>query len=126
MNRAPKLCAVCARPITWRKKWERDWENVRFCSDACRRARRSVEQARCGGASIEAEILRRVQDLRPGSTVCPSEIARHISPQDWRGLMPELKNAVRRLAAAGRLRALQGGREVDAATAKGPIRLAGP
>ncbi|MFZ4601460.1 MAG: DUF2256 domain-containing protein [Caulobacterales bacterium] len=31
-----KICAACARPFAWRKKWERDWENVRFCSDRCR------------------------------------------------------------------------------------------
>jgi hypothetical protein len=34
---APKLCVVCERPFTWRKKWERDWEHVKYCSDACRR-----------------------------------------------------------------------------------------
>ncbi|NBX37151.1 MAG: DUF2256 domain-containing protein [Planctomycetes bacterium] len=33
----PKQCACCQRPFTWRKKWARDWENVRYCSDACRR-----------------------------------------------------------------------------------------
>lgn len=32
-----KTCAACGRPFAWRKKWERDWEQVRFCSDACRR-----------------------------------------------------------------------------------------
>ncbi|MDH4451698.1 MAG: DUF2256 domain-containing protein [Verrucomicrobiota bacterium] len=32
-----KICAACGRPFTWRKKWERDWEQVRYCSDACRR-----------------------------------------------------------------------------------------
>jgi hypothetical protein len=32
-----KICAACGRPFAWRKKWERDWDNVRFCSDACRR-----------------------------------------------------------------------------------------
>lgn len=31
-----KLCATCARPFTWRKKWERVWNEVRYCSDACR------------------------------------------------------------------------------------------
>ena len=25
---------------TWRKKWARDWENVRYCSERCRRAAR--------------------------------------------------------------------------------------
>jgi hypothetical protein len=33
----PKTCVSCHRPFTWRKKWERDWEGVRYCSDACRR-----------------------------------------------------------------------------------------
>ncbi len=31
-----KVCAACDRPFAWRKKWERDWANVRYCSDACR------------------------------------------------------------------------------------------
>lgn len=31
-----KPCACCGRPFTWRKKWARDWEQVRYCSDACR------------------------------------------------------------------------------------------
>jgi hypothetical protein len=31
-----KICVACARPMIWRKKWARDWENVRYCSDACR------------------------------------------------------------------------------------------
>nr|WP_245215062.1 DUF2256 domain-containing protein [Pararoseomonas indoligenes] len=39
-----KPCATCGRPFTWRKKWARDWEAVRHCSDACRRARRTEEK----------------------------------------------------------------------------------
>lgn len=31
-----KTCPVCGRPFAWRKKWERDWENVIYCSDKCR------------------------------------------------------------------------------------------
>ena len=31
-----KLCACCGLPFTWRKKWARDWESVKFCSDRCR------------------------------------------------------------------------------------------
>ncbi|MFN7337699.1 MAG: DUF2256 domain-containing protein, partial [bacterium] len=30
-----KLCAACGRPFTWRKKWERDWEHVKYCSKGC-------------------------------------------------------------------------------------------
>jgi hypothetical protein len=36
-NLPTKICAACQRPFTWRKKWERDWDHVRYCSDACRR-----------------------------------------------------------------------------------------
>jgi len=37
-NLPQKICAACGRPFVWRKKWARDWENVRFCSDRCRSA----------------------------------------------------------------------------------------
>ena len=33
-----KLCAACGRPFAWRRKWARDWDQVRFCSDRCRAA----------------------------------------------------------------------------------------
>ncbi|MES2522447.1 MAG: DUF2256 domain-containing protein [Gemmatimonadota bacterium] len=35
-ERASKTCARCGRPFSWRKKWARDWEQVRYCSDRCR------------------------------------------------------------------------------------------
>ncbi|MBM6401148.1 DUF2256 domain-containing protein [Phycicoccus sonneratiae] len=34
-----KVCATCGRPFTWRRKWARDWDEVRYCSEACRRGR---------------------------------------------------------------------------------------
>ncbi|MCC5926884.1 MAG: DUF2256 domain-containing protein [Bacteroidetes bacterium] len=38
-----KLCKSCGRPFTWRKKWERSWEEVRYCSERCRRNRKVNE-----------------------------------------------------------------------------------
>jgi len=38
-NLPQKTCQSCGRPFTWRKKWARDWDQVRFCSDACRAQR---------------------------------------------------------------------------------------
>lgn len=32
-----KICPVCNRPFTWRKKWEQVWEEVKYCSDRCRK-----------------------------------------------------------------------------------------
>ncbi len=31
-----KICVRCGLPFTWRKKWERVWEDVKYCSDRCR------------------------------------------------------------------------------------------
>jgi len=32
-----KVCVVCQRPFSWRKKWEKVWDEVKYCSDKCRR-----------------------------------------------------------------------------------------
>jgi hypothetical protein len=31
-----KPCVVCGRPMTWRKAWAKNWDEVRYCSEACR------------------------------------------------------------------------------------------
>ena len=31
-----KVCASCGLPFVWRRKWARDWEQVKYCSDRCR------------------------------------------------------------------------------------------
>ncbi|MGJ8619451.1 MAG: DUF2256 domain-containing protein [Methylophilaceae bacterium] len=31
-----KICLVCKREFNWRKKWENVWEEVKYCSNACR------------------------------------------------------------------------------------------
>ncbi|MEO9780984.1 MAG: DUF2256 domain-containing protein [Sedimentitalea sp.] len=35
-----KTCSVCCRPFTWRRKWSRNWDEVRYCSERCRRSRK--------------------------------------------------------------------------------------
>jgi hypothetical protein len=39
LERAQKICVVCQKPFTWRKKWSRDWENVLYCSERCKKSR---------------------------------------------------------------------------------------
>lgn len=76
-------------------------------------------------AEIEATILRLVAARGPGRTVCPSEIARALAPDEagWRALMPRVREVAARLRADGRLRVTQQGRDVDPEQAAGPIRL---
>ena len=32
-----KICKACGRPFTWRKKWERCWDEVQYCSEGCKK-----------------------------------------------------------------------------------------
>jgi len=32
-----KICLVCQKTFAWRKKWKKDWEKVKYCSERCRR-----------------------------------------------------------------------------------------
>lgn len=40
-NFPSKVCVVCQRPFTWRKKWERSWDEITTCSKKCNSERRS-------------------------------------------------------------------------------------
>ena len=38
-----KTCEVCKLPFSWRRKWEKNWEQVKYCSERCRRNAKWVE-----------------------------------------------------------------------------------
>ncbi|MDJ0748456.1 MAG: DUF2256 domain-containing protein [Woeseiaceae bacterium] len=38
-NLPTKICAACARPFTWRRKWALNWADVKYCSRRCRSER---------------------------------------------------------------------------------------
>lgn len=37
-----KVCKACGLPFAWRKKWERDWDSVKYCSERCRRSAKAT------------------------------------------------------------------------------------
>jgi hypothetical protein len=113
-----KTCVTCGRTITWRKKWERDWAEVKFCSDRCRRHRPGEQDA-----ALETSVLALLDARARGATICPSEAARAVGGEQWRELMEPARAAARRLVADGRVEITQGGHVVDPSTARGPIRV---
>jgi hypothetical protein len=119
MIRVERICAVCGRSITWRRKWARDWENVKYCSDACRKRGLSHRDRQ-----IEQTIMDLLERRAVDASICPSEAARELADgADWRALMEPVRMAARRLQRAGRIDITQQGRPVDPDTARGPIRL---
>jgi len=113
-----KPCTSCGREITWRKKWARDWDQVKYCSDACRRRRTTTQDT-----ELEAAVLALLAARAHDATICPSEAARQVGGEQWNELMEPARAAARRLVAAGQVEITQGGRVVDPSRAKGPIRV---
>lgn len=113
-----KICRRCGRPFAWRKRWARDWDTVVYCSAACRRGRLGpLDEA------LEAAILDLLGRRAAHATICPSEAARAVRPDDWRPLMERTRQAARRLAHAERIVITQRGKVVDPGRFRGPIRL---
>lgn len=121
MHQPDKNCVVCGRVITWRKKWARDWENVKYCSQACRQRKlQPIDEA------LEHLILDLLRSRSHGASICPSEAARALGARqstDWRSLMEPTRMAARRLVHKNQIQITQRGQVVDPSTAKGPIRL---
>jgi len=40
-----KLCQRCGLPFAWRKKWEKVWAEVKYCSERCRHERKRSPRA---------------------------------------------------------------------------------
>jgi hypothetical protein len=35
-NLPAKICMHCHKKFSWRKKWEKNWNDVKYCSERCR------------------------------------------------------------------------------------------
>jgi hypothetical protein len=77
-------------------------------------------------AAITEEILRQTEGRGAEKSICPSEVARALDPDEasWRRLMGPVRAAAIRLAKEGRVEVLRKGKPVDPeAEIRGVIRL---
>lgn len=74
------------------------------------------------GGPVKTEILRPVARRGAGKSICPSEVARSLSPHGWRDLMPAVREAAAELQDEGLIQVTQGGVKVDARMVRGPVR----
>jgi hypothetical protein len=75
-----------------------------------------------GPATIERAILGLLAQREEGKTICPSDAARALD-DDFRPLMPAVRETAYAMADEGRLEVTQSGTVVDGRTARGAIRL---
>ncbi|MET0449005.1 MAG: DUF3253 domain-containing protein, partial [Aeromicrobium sp.] len=65
---------------------------------------------------LERRILELLASRASTSTICPSDVARQVAPDDWRPLMDPVRDAAQRLVDRGEVEITQKGEVVDLAT----------
>lgn len=55
VNLPEKICLYCRRPFVWRKKWWRCWDEVRFCSERCKKTHKASTNV-CGAGQRDDEF----------------------------------------------------------------------
>lgn len=73
---------------------------------------------------IREAIAGLLHSRQPAATICPSEAARTLAPDEWRPLMPRVREVATAMARENLLDILQRGRTVvPDGSVRGPIRL---
>ena len=72
---------------------------------------------------LRKAIIELLDERDPEATICPSEAARAVAPNEWRDLMDPARRAAGQLVAEGKVHVTQGGSPVDPSVARGPIRI---
>jgi len=72
---------------------------------------------------ISQTILQMATDRGADKTICPSEVARALFPDEWRGHMEEVRQHAFDLQRTGQVSITQKGEPIDSENIKGPIRI---
>lgn len=112
-----KNCTKCGRKIEYRKKWAKNWSEVKYCSDYCRSDKLNPDDL-----YIEEKILQLLSQRAKTSSICPSEVLPDEEKQN-KDRMQQVRLAARRLVHKGKILITQKNQIVDPSDFKGPIRL---
>ena len=114
MEKPSKICEVCGREMTYRKSWAKNWDQVKYCSERCRRNKKSED--------FRPAILELLKLRGSGKTICPSEVLAGDDKQNPE-LMEKVRMSARKLVSEGLIDITQKGQVVDPSEFKGAIRL---
>ena len=116
-----KVCASCGRRFEWRAKWARSWDEVRYCSDACRRRGVTADDR-----AAEEQIVAALEQRPRGAVLDLDGLDDPGRPPDAGAAYArseQLRRAARRLADRGVVEWTQAGAPVDPSTARGPVGI---
>ena len=75
---------------------------------------------------LRAQVIALVEERGIGKTICPSEVARAVRPDDWRPLLKKVRQAAIRLADDGQISIYRKGKPIPTDQVRGVIRLGLP
>lgn len=75
-NLPAKICVVCERPFTWRKKWERCWDEVTTCSKSCNRKRREKKNVNTVAIAASTEETAEQLEIETDS-LCSNDVGQN-------------------------------------------------
>lgn len=109
-----KNCQSCGRDFEYRKKWAKNWDEIKYCSDECRKNKNKFDYRK--------QILDFLNDRDQNKTICPSEVL-DIKNKSDQVLMEHVRRSARLLATENKIEIMQNGKPVDPSNFRGPIRL---
>lgn len=113
--------------MSWRKAWEKNWDEIKYCSDACRSRRVSARDKQ-----LEAMLMEKLVAGPRGALINPADVIPFASTSTGANSganlgssvqAEDVRRAARRLVAAGDAEIVQNGRVVDPSTAVGPFMV---
>lgn len=114
MTKQSKICLNCGRDFEWRAKWKDCWDEVKYCSKACRSGKDKT--------LLKEAIMSLLRQRGPAKSICPSEVLADGDKKN-KAKMEEVRQAARLLCHEGKIHITQKNKPVDPSSFKGPIRL---
>ncbi len=114
-NTKSKYCPSCGL-LFERKSHDPNWSERKYCSRRCAREKREVNEKKYEAAILEFASKR-------SSSFCPSEVAKWLNNESWRGELKAIQSAARRLYLNEKIRIQQKNQDIRFLPTKGPIRL---
>ncbi len=116
VNPPDRICQSCGRTMEWRARWAKNWDEVKYCSSACR-SHRPTELDR----QIERLIIDACSAVAAGRSVPEPQIVRQVQQQLEQVTAERVRWAGRRLVAASRVEFIQKNRVIEPSTARGAL-----
>ncbi len=114
MNLESKICQSCGRKIEYRKKWEKVWDQIKYCSNECKKNKNKFDYSK--------PILDLLNTRGSNKSICPSEVLTNEQKQD-KVMMEHVRRSARNLVHEEIIEITQNNKPVDPLHFKGPIRL---